>query len=467
MRLQRSEIAAANAWANPLAGAGKGERAICNWDEDAITLAVEAGRDAIRDLDRNAIRSVRLASTTLPFLDRLNSAVVVEALGLPPEVSAIDYAGSQRAATSALIQALQADETQLLVSAEKRDAKSGSVVELTAGDAGVAVVVGEGEALALPLAWHSVTLDFVDHYRTASSGGDSFWEERWIRDAGYMDAIPEAIAETLRKAGVAASEIAHFCAPMADQRAASQIARKVGMASDALRDSLAATCGHAGAAHPMLMLASALEAAMPGDKILAVGFGQGVDVVLFEATADVARPSGRTGLRGSLARRREERNYHRFLAINDVADFDRGMRAEQDKLTPMSVQWRNRDAITGFFGGKCAACGTAQFPKSRICVNPDCGAIDTQEREPFADKVGTVNSYTADNLTYTPDPPACYGMIQFPGGGRWMMDFADVRQEDLSVGMTMKMAFRIKDIDRQRGYRRYFWKAVPEHMGVA
>jgi len=26
----------------------------------------------------------------------------------------------------------------------------------------------------------------------------------------------------------------------------------------------------------------------------------------------------------------------------------------------------------------------------------------------------------------------------------------------------MRMAFRVKDIDDKRGFRRYFWKAVPD-----
>jgi uncharacterized OB-fold protein len=102
-----------------------------------------------------------------------------------------------------------------------------------------------------------------------------------------------------------------------------------------------------------------------------------------------------------------------------------------------------------------------QFPASRICVTPACNAIDTQEPHPFADKVGRVNSYTADRLTYSPDPPACFGMIQFEGGGRAMMDFTDVDAQALSVGQAMSMVFRIKDIDTQRGFRRYFWKAAP------
>ena len=126
------------------------------------------------------------------------------------------------------------------------------------------------------------------------------------------------------------------------------------------------------------------------------------------------------------------------------------MRAEADKQTPLSALWRHRDAVTSFQGGRCTACGTLQFPRSRICVNPNCNALDTQEPHAFADRVGRINSHTADRLTYSPDPPACYGMIQFEGGGRWMMDFTDLEADQLEVGREMRMVFRIKDVDAQR-----------------
>ena len=79
----------------------------------------------------------------------------------------------------------------------------------------------------------------------------------------------------------------------------------------------------------------------------------------------------------------------------------------------------------------------------------------------LADKAGRIKSYTADRLTYSPDPPACYGMIEFEEGGRVMIDFTDIDGDALKVGQPMRMMFRIKDIDANRGFRRYYWKAAP------
>lgn len=462
LRLQRKSIVDANRWFAPgLASLGKGERAICNWDEDAITMAVEAARDATVGQDRGTLRSLYFASTTFPFLDRLNAGVVAEALAMSEDINALDVASSQRCATSVLDMALRNGEPGLVVAADHRRTKAASAIELTAGDGAAAVVVGEGTPIARLLASARRTVDFVDHFRTADSVYDYLWEERWTRDAGYMTIVPPVIARCLAAAGVEASEVAYFCMPAMLPRVVNAVAKAAGIRDDAIVDNLHAVCGDTGAAHALLLLVSVLEKAKPGERILVIGFGQGADALLFECTATKSGIAGRLGSAGHLARRREEASYAKFLAFNDLIEIERGMRSETDKLTPLSALWRNRDTVTGMIGGKCAVCGTIQFPLSRICANPNCNALDSQEPHPFAEKAGRVNSFTADRLTYSPDPPACYGMVQFDEGGRWMMDFTDVEAGELAVGKRMRMMFRIKDVDTQRGFRRYFWKAAP------
>jgi hydroxymethylglutaryl-CoA synthase len=462
LRLQRKAIAEAHGWFNAsLKSQGRGERAICNWDEDPITRAVEAARDCLTGIERDGIEALHFASTTFPFLDRLSAGVVAEALGLNDDLAALDLGATQRAATSAFAAALGNGSRTLIVAAEQRPARAASPVEMAAGDGAAAVLIGEGEPIARLVASATRTADFVDHYRTVDSAFDYQWEERWIRDAGYMPLVPPVVKKCLEKAGLKGEDIAHFCMPAVLGKVANGVAKASGIPDAAVADNLHSVCGETGAAHPMVMLVAALEKAKAGERIMVVGFGQGADALLFEVMPAIEMLPARLGVKGHLARRREESNYAKFLAFNDTIELERGMRAEADKLTPLSALWRNRETATGFIGGKCGKCGTLQFPKTRICVNPNCNAIDTQVPEPFADKIGKVNSYTADRLTYSPDPPACYGMVQFDEGGRWMMDFTDVDEADLSVGRPMRMMFRVKDVDSQRGFRRYFWKAAP------
>ena len=108
LRLSRKSVAEANAWFAPgLAGKGRGTRAMANWDEDALTMAVAAARDCLgAGDDRSHVGSVILASCTLPFAERLNAGVLCEALTLDATTGATDATGSQRAALSAVAQAV-------------------------------------------------------------------------------------------------------------------------------------------------------------------------------------------------------------------------------------------------------------------------------------------------------------------------------------------------------------------------
>ncbi len=462
LRLQRKSIAGANSWFAPgLRGLAKGERAMANWDEDSITMSVEAARDCLAGRDRSQIGQLMLASTTHPYDDRQNTGIAANALNLASSLAVLDVTGSQRAGTSALATALAAaNGSEILVTAgEHRRTKAASPQEMNYGDGAAAILVGKGKPIARLLAAHSETVDFVDHFRGADAEHDYAWEERWIRDEGYMKIVPRAIEAVLKAAGAKADSITHFCMPCTLSRVGPAVAKRAGIAEGAVRDTLAAVCGDTGAAHPLLMLVHALQEAKPGDRILVASFGQGSDAMLFEVTDAIAQLPARRGVKGSLARRKEEQNYAKFLAFNDHVVLERGMRSETDKATPLSTLYRNRDMVTGLIGGKCRTCGTLQFPRGRYCVNPKCNALDSQDARPFSDVPASVMSYTADSLTYSPSPPHYYGMVQFEGGGRMMADFTDI--DEVEVGMPMRMMFRIKEYDPARSFVRYFWKAAP------
>jgi len=462
-RLQRKAVAAANGWFNSgLRGLAKGERAIGNWDEDAITMGVEAARECLAGVDRAGLASIVLASTTLPFDDRQNSGVLANALNLATTVRTMDTTGSLRAATTALAAALGAGGGQaLVIGSDARKAKAGSTQEMQYGHGAAAVLVGPGRPLARLIGSHSETVDFVHQYRFHDRAHDYGWEERWIRDEGYLKIVPRVLGALLKKTGTDASAVTHFCMPGTLSRIGATVAKKCGLPETSVRDNLGAGCGDTGAAHPIMMLVSALEDAKPGERILVVGFGEGCDAMLFEVTPAIAQCAPRGGVRAALARRREDSNYMRYLSFNDLINLERGMRAEVDKATPLSVLYRNRDMIQGLVGGRCRACGTVQYPKQRYCVNPDCNALDSQDDYGFAEMRGKVMSYTADSLTYSPDPPTYFGMVQFDEGGRMLMDFTDVDAEKMDVGLPVRMMFRIKDADPTRGFVRYFWKAAP------
>jgi uncharacterized OB-fold protein len=349
----------------------------------------------------------------------------------------------------------------LFVAADHRQTKPGSAQELQVGDGAAALRLGRQNVIARLLSGHSLARDMVDHYRSANAEFDYNLEERWIRDMGYDIIVPEAVGKALEKAGIHADAIDHFVMPAIQKGVSAREARRSGIRPEAVRDTLADNVGETGTAHAILMLVHALEDAEPGQKIMVVGFGQGADVLIFETTEALKSLAPRSGVAEQIARGIEDENYMRFLSFKGLVDYEWGIRAERDNRTAQSTFFRKRDAITSFMGGRCEKCGTVQFPKTRVCVNPNCQAEETQEDHPFADMAASIKTFTEDNLAFSPNPPLQYGNVGFAEGGNVYMDLTDFEPGSISVGQSVKMAFRIKDFDDKRGFRRYFWKAAP------
>ena len=459
LRLARSAIAEAVAWAVPgVKGLAKGERAVANWDEDVVTLAVEAGRDCLQGLPR-ALDRVQLASTTLPFADRSNSGIVADALLCPGNVATEDLAGSRRIATTALARLGRgAAGSTLLIAADCRETRPGSTQEMNYGHAAAALLFGEGESIARVRGAASVHEDMIDQYRAADSDYDYALEERWIREEGYNKLVPAAVKAAAKEAGLDLGEVHRFVIP-ASASVAKGLAKILKVAEDRLVDPLIARCGDSGAAHPLLMMCAALESAVPGETIVVVGFGQGADAVVIETLPKLADLQGTRGPSRYLAQRRPFANYTMFLSLRNRIDIDFGLRAERDNRTSMSAFYRRRKDVSGMLGGRCSACNTLQFPRSQVCVK--CGAMDTQGPESLAEMTGRVKSYTEDWLAYTPLPPYIYGNVEFADGANLMLEFTDFEPGSVAVGSNVRLVFRIKDFDTRRHFRRYFWKPAP------
>jgi 3-hydroxy-3-methylglutaryl CoA synthase len=462
--MPRSVIAAAHAWALPsLKSFAKGEKAFCGWDEDSITMAVEAGRDCVRrpGAERESIVSLSFASTTAPYADLQNASIVGAALRLPAARSSADLGGSVRAGLSALGDALQELMTgdKLIIASDKRSGKPGSAQEMLYGAGAAALRVGQGDdVIARFLGRNTVTVPFVDHFRQSGEKFDYFWEERWIRDEGVSKIVPGAVAGLLKRLDVPAGRVAHLGFSGGPSGSDKLVAKALSLSPEKLLPDFQSSVGDTGTAHPLLQLIAALERAKPGEVIVLASFAQGCEVLAFEMSGSPAAIAGQ-GLAASLARRIEETAYLKLLSFDGEIDLEWGMRAETDNKTALTQLYRIADQILGFVGGECTACHAVQFPRFPACVN--CGAVDSQKPFALADQTAKVVTYTADWLQYSPSPPLYMGLVQFEVGARLLMEMVDVGPTGIDVGTPLGMCFRIKERDRQRHYDRYFWKAVP------
>jgi 3-hydroxy-3-methylglutaryl CoA synthase len=462
LRIDRAIIANAHSWMAPsLKGHAKGSRAFTNWDEDAVTMAVEAGRDCLGTVDLEKVAQLHLASLSFPYADLQHASIVASALSLPPHLQTLDLSCSQRAGTAGLLGALQSRLPTLFIASDNPTGKPASSQEISFGAGAAALLLGNTDVIAKLIGSASISTPFVDHFRPAGSRHDYFWEERWVRDEGYQKIVPQAIAVALKNAEIDISNITHFVMPSLMRGAADMVAKSVGFVGKTA-DGLENGIGYAGSAHALLMLAKVFETARPKDKILLIGFGQGCDAIILEVTDAIEHGQPAQGVSRAVVDAIHTDSYMRLLSFSDSIDLEWGMRAEKNVKTALTEQFRSDSQVSGLIAGKCLSCGTFQFPQLSYCVNPQCTASSAQfEQHSLLNEPAKVLTYTADWLSYYQSPPMYVGFMQFENGARMLAEIVDVSSTGISVGTPLKLTYRIKDRDTARGYNRYFWKATP------
>lgn len=466
-RMNRGTIYAAIGWFNAAtAGVARGEKAVANYDEDSITMAVAASSDCLNGTAREQIGGFYLCSTTLPYVNRQNAAICASALGFNPDIRTADFSSSLRSGTTALISACESvrsgDVENFLVSAaDSRVGKPGSGMEHIFGDGAAALIVGSHNVIAEFKGSYSLTRDFPDYMQIQ---GESFlhaWEERWIRDEGYSKIIPEAALGLAKKYHLHVKDFARIVIACPVAAVVKGLAKMLGVAPGQIQDDMVANAGDTGTAMPLMMLTAALEDAKPKDKILVLSYGGGSDALYFEVTEHIEKTRAGMGVKGHLEAKKELENYVKYLVFRNLLPVDVGIRGEETSMVRPSVIYREGKSLAALSGSKCKVCGTPQYPKQRVCINPECGATDQMEDYDFSGKTGRINSFTGDNLAFSYSPPAMYGLIDFEEGGRLYLDITDAELDQLKVGMPVRMTFRRRFADKRRGMYGYFWKAMP------
>jgi len=444
----------------------RGEKAVANWDEDSITMAVAAAKDCLRGEDLGKVDGLYFASTTQTYALRQNAGIVAAALDLNTDSRTADFTDSTKSGTGAMLAAADAISSGslnscLVCAADCRVSKIGSNGDYTYGDGAVSFLLSKDDTIANIEGSYSTTHDFVDRRRLVGERLEHMWEERFIRDAGYMKFIPEAVAGLVKKYKLNLKDFSKVIYACAFTGAHAALGRNLGLAPEQVQDPMLTTVGDTGVAQSLMMLVAALEDAKAGDKIMVVSFGQGCDAFYLTVTDKVSKIKDKKAVKKNMANKAALGSYEKYLAFRKLMPAEIGIRGEEVNFTSFSVVSRDNRELYGMVGTKCTKCGTPCYPPQRICTKPECGAVDQFEHYRFSDRKGVLFTYTSDFLAASIDPPASYGFIDFEGGGRAGLDLTDCDANALSVGMPVEMTFRIKYADEKRAAINYGWKAMP------
>jgi len=454
LRLRGSEVAAA--WGT---AGSKGEVALCDSDEDTLTLAWQAAIDALgaARIDAGEVSGLWWGTTRPPFAEGPSHAFLATAIGLDPAAQGALISGSPHSGMEALLCAWDAIAAghatlALVVASDALVPGLGTGGESTTGAGAAALLLAsdsgpdpQGGSLRL-LSRATRAVPAVDRYR--ADGGDwtgDVYDPRLFRE--------ELFLPLLEKAGHAVGgEPAALAVSDPDGKLAGALSKRLGapVASAPVQSAL----GDTAAAAPLLGMIQActIDQLQGGGQLAVIGYGGGrASAVNVEVNGELP---GASRLADVLSSGRQV-TYTRALRA-------RGQLEPMAEPIPMGLPpagaafSRGNVEMLQLEGARCADCGVISTPPS---VHPACTGCGGGKLETIRlSRKGTVVTFVV-NQTMPPPfaAPLPLIVVDLEDGARIMVQGTPADAEVLDVGDTVELSLRRYALER--GIPVYGYKA--------
>ncbi|MEN3047422.1 MAG: hydroxymethylglutaryl-CoA synthase [Candidatus Caldarchaeales archaeon] len=326
LRIRATEIA--RVWGREEDALPVREKSVNELDEDAITMAIEAARYAMRraGIDPSEIGAVNVGSESHPYAVKPSGTVVAEALGIPPNHLAADLEFACKAGTEALqmISGLVSAgiiRAGLAIGADTAQGRPGDALEFTAAAGAAAFVVGRqgnGEVATIEHARSYVT-DTPDFWRRAHERYPSH-TFRFTGEPAYFHHTLSAVKGLLEEAGLKVSDVDYFVFHQPNYKFPFAAAKVLGIPKEKVEPGVVThLIGNTYAASSMMGLVKVLDAARPGQRIVLTSFGSGAgsDSFLIETKDGLLERRPRAPLLETLINRAKYVDYATYLRHRD------------------------------------------------------------------------------------------------------------------------------------------------------
>jgi hydroxymethylglutaryl-CoA synthase len=453
-RVARDTIA--SAWETRSLG---GRLAAHRFDEDSLTLASSAAADCLSTLPGKTAGGLYFASTTAPFLERLNAGLIAAFLDLPAEVRTADFANSLRAGLFALGAATDAvaagrSENVIVAAADTRNAPAGGDEEQFYGDGAAAIAIGSANVLAEIVSRGGVSDDFLETVRRDRDDYVTSFASKFTSERGYAHSMAAAIRKNLQQTKLEPAQISRLVLSSPDKGAHLALAKRFGFQPAQVQDTAWDQLGVTGTAMPLLLLAAALENAKPGEYILVAAHGDGAGAMILRATEALAGYRPRAGFAQQLASAIEFRSYAKWRKSRDY------LREQDDTLEVSNIWYAKEETQTVRLRGvECGHCGTRQLQHQLLC--PKCHKTDAIKEVPLA-RTGAVFTFAVDQLFPSPFPPTAMAVVDLDGGGRIYCEVVDCDPDKVQIGLPVELT--IRRLKEGGGLHHYYWKCRPRRF---
>ncbi len=268
------------------------EKSVPDVDEDAITIAVEAARNAIvrANIDVGKIGAVFVGSESHPYAVKPSGTIVAEAIGAGPEnLTVADFEFACKAGTAAVQACMGMSGSNMIdlglaIGSDVSQGAPGDALEYTAAAGGVAYIIGKDNLIAIIEGTFSFTTDTPDFWRRE---GEPYPQhgERFTGEPAYFKHVTSAAKGLMERMGAKPSDYKYAVFHQPNGKFPAKVAKMLGFSKEQIKPGLVISrLGNTYSGSAMMGLAATLDIAKPGDRIFVTSYGSGAGSDAFSLT---------------------------------------------------------------------------------------------------------------------------------------------------------------------------------------
>lgn len=258
------------------------EKSVPDLDEDTVTIAVEAARNALQRarIDPKRIGAIYAGSESHPYAVKPTATIVGQAVCTSSSFTAADFEFACKAGTAALQACLGLVSSNLIdlglaIGADVSQGAPGDMLEYTAAAGGAAYLIGSRDVAAEIEGTYSFTSDTPDFWRRE---GMPYPEHggRFTGEPAYFKHVAGAARGLLERMGSVPEDYDYAVFHQPNGKFPVRVAKMLGFSKKQIEPGLIVPLiGNTYSASCLIGLAATLDIARPGSRIFVTSFGSG------------------------------------------------------------------------------------------------------------------------------------------------------------------------------------------------
>lgn len=258
------------------------EKSVPDLDEDAVTIAVEAARSALKraDIDPKRIGAIYAGSESHPYAVKPTGTIVGQAVCTSSSFTAADFEFACKAGTAAIQACLGLVTSNLIdlglaIGSDVSQGAPGDMLEYTAAAGGAAYLIGSRDLAAEIEGFYSFTTDTPDFWRRE---GMPYPEHggRFTGEPAYFKHVTSAAKGLMERMGTEPKDYDYAVFHQPNGKFPVRVARMLGFSKKQIEPGLIVPMiGNTYSASCLIGLAATLDIARPGERIFVTSFGSG------------------------------------------------------------------------------------------------------------------------------------------------------------------------------------------------